>query len=93
MGAVPRGCATANKPAISGALGERQNGVSTGLAIVLLSLTSLIVMVAVGVLVYRDLTVRGVDPVSTILWLFFLWPVGLYLWMTKRNDNPHPTLH
>ncbi|MGQ0431754.1 MAG: hypothetical protein ACT452_05025 [Microthrixaceae bacterium] len=50
------------------------------------------VMVAVGVLVHRDLTARGVDPVTTLIWLYFLWPVGLYLWLKKRGQHPHPTL-
>ncbi len=58
----------------------------------LFGFATVIGMVAFGVLVYLDLTRRGVDPVTTILWFFFFWPVGLYLWMKKRSENPHPTL-
>jgi hypothetical protein len=49
-------------------------------------------MIAIGVLVYKDLSARDVDPVTTLIWLYFLWPVGLYLWLKKRRDHPHPTL-
>ena len=59
----------------------------------LFGLATIIGMVAFGVLVYRDLTARRVDPVTTILWFCFFWPVGLYLWIKKRKENPHPTLH
>jgi len=54
----------------------------------LFALALALVMVGGGWLIYRDLAPRGVDPVPVILLTYFLWPVGIYVWMKRRRASP-----